>query len=93
MKLAEYLRTNNLSDAQFGELIGVNRSTVGRWCDAADPVMPQKAHMESIVKATGGEVTAVDFLPARYDPSAPDLTEPSNDAGGNSEIEARAAGC
>lgn len=86
MKLSDYLNRNNLNDAQFGELIGVNRSTVGRWCDEVDPVMPQKAHMERIVKATSGDVAAIDFLNARFDPAPEPLEHAHCDGSSNTDI-------
>lgn len=62
MRLADYLKANSLSEAQFAELIGVNRSTVGRWADPERPIMPQREHLGRIVEATDGAVTANDFM-------------------------------
>ena len=62
MRLADYLKAHSLTEAQFAELIGVNRSTVGRWADAERPIMPQREHLTRIVDATNGAVTANDFM-------------------------------
>ena len=69
MRLAEYLEKHELSAAGFGRLIGVTGSTVWRY--AHGQRTPRRAIIHRIVEATGGAVTANDFL-------APD--EPESEA-------------
>ena len=59
MKLAEYLRAHELSDAAFARLIGVERQAVGRY--KSGERFPEREILVSIFKATNGAVTANDF--------------------------------
>ncbi len=59
MKLADYLTLKGLSDADFGELIGKDRSTVSRLRRTNQ--CPSRETMQAIADATKGAVTANDF--------------------------------
>jgi hypothetical protein len=56
--LREWLKDKDESPAHFGDRIGVDKSTVGRWIDESNPTLPSKEHMALIRTGTGGEVTA-----------------------------------
>ena len=60
MTLEEYLKLNNLSLDDFAAKMGTRRLTVQRWIQGE--FMPQRRHLEKIVKITGGKVTANSFL-------------------------------
>lgn len=61
MKLAEYLRVNQLSMNEFARRIGAkNARTVQRYTGHGR--MPSGLMMARIVKATGGKVQPSDFL-------------------------------
>ena len=73
MKLKEYLREKDITAREFAELIGVDYSSVTRYC--AGERRPQWPILERITVATGGAVTPTDFLsrprrPAPADASA-----------------------
>lgn len=70
MTLAEYLRSNDLSNATFAEQIGVDRATVGRWVDGIS--LPRKGHRRVIAEVTNGAVTAADFVADDDDDDASD---------------------
>lgn len=59
MKLAAYLEENELTDAAFARLIGVERQAVGRY--KSGERFPEKLILLEIYKATNGAVTANDF--------------------------------
>lgn len=61
MTLAEYLKREKLTDAQFAGQIGVERSTVTR---LRGNQVPSSKTMAAIIAATNGEVTANDFFDA-----------------------------
>lgn len=60
MQLTSYLETNNLTDAQFAETIGVDRSSVSRMRRGLH--IPNRDVMQRIVDATCGAVTPNDFF-------------------------------
>lgn len=60
MTLQEFLTLKNLSDPDFGVLIGRDRTTVMRL--RRGDTKPDWKTMEAIVSATQGEVTPNDFL-------------------------------
>lgn len=62
MKLSEWLHANNVSPAEFAGRLGVHRSTVGRWIDPRSGARPDWEVVPKITEATGGAVTANDFL-------------------------------
>lgn len=59
MKLAEYLETNDLSDAAFARAIGVERQAVGRYKNGER--FPEKPILLKIFEVTNGQVSANDF--------------------------------
>ena len=60
MKLAAYLSEHDIDDTAFAEAIGCDRTTVSRLRrDITRPTWPQ---VERISAATGGLVTADDFM-------------------------------
>lgn len=61
MQLAAYLKTNEISDEDFGQRIGVTRQAVHRYKNGR---FPEKETLKMIVEATGGAVTPNDFLQA-----------------------------
>lgn len=60
MTLHTYLASMGISDARFAELVGRHRVTVSRW--RRGKVVPDWEALSAISKATGGQVTANDFL-------------------------------
>ena len=60
MKLKRYLDENAISDAEFAEIIGVHQTTVSRYVRGLR--IPKHAHIRQIMLATGGQVTANDFV-------------------------------
>lgn len=61
MKLSDYLEQNNLTDAEFGVMIGKDRSSVTRL--RAGSTKPSWDTAQKIADATHGAVTPNDFLP------------------------------
>ena len=69
MMLGAYLREKKLSAAAFARQVGRSRSAVGRWVSGSR--FPEPASLRAIIRATGGAVTADDFL---SDDAAPRAT-------------------
>lgn len=63
MSLAEFLDSENLSDAAFAKLIGITRQAVHRY--RRGDRIPDPKTMAKIVKATKGAVTPNDFYEQR----------------------------
>lgn len=59
MTLTKYLEANKITPLQFARQIGVDQITVYRWSKGHR--FPRK-HIQKIMKATGGKVTANDFV-------------------------------
>lgn len=59
MKLRCWLKIHNLTEAEFAVSIRVSQSSVSRYVAGR---MPRRNVMSRIVAATGGRVTANDFL-------------------------------
>lgn len=59
MRLAAFLEKNELTDAAFARLIGVERQAVGRY--KSGERFPEKPILLKIYEATEGAVTANDF--------------------------------
>lgn len=70
MRLGEWLAAQKMSNTKFAELLGVDKSMVGRW--VSGDVRPGWDTIPRIIDATGGEVTANDFLPTPPDAGAGD---------------------
>ena len=62
MKLSDYLSERSISDGEFAEKIGVDRSSVSRLRRGV--TRPNWPTIERIISETSGAVTANDFLPA-----------------------------
>lgn len=62
MKLAAYLKAQQISDAEFAGRIKVSQATVNRYINAKR--IPHREVMSRIVEETDGEVTPNDFFPA-----------------------------
>jgi transcriptional regulator with XRE-family HTH domain len=64
MKLADYLTENNISDAEFARLIGVERQAVHRYKSPKKELrrIPAEPVMKKIAEKTGNAVTANDFF-------------------------------
>ena len=60
MKIADYLKEHNLTDAEFARKIGVTRAMVGRYRKGT--AIPEIVTALRIEKATGKEVRAVDLI-------------------------------
>ena len=67
MKLADYLKRNGLTNAAFGERIGMTREAVRRYCVDG---MPSRAVMAKIHAATDGAVGPNDFYAIGGKPNA-----------------------
>lgn len=61
MKLDEYMSLNALTDVALAAKVGVASTTVMRW--RRGTVKPDWEVLPRIVEATGGAVTANDFMP------------------------------
>lgn len=74
MRLAEYLKSNDISYAEFAKQIGAkSRATVYRYINGTRKA-PSREMMENIREVTGGAVTANDF----YDIPTNDNPPPGN---------------
>lgn len=60
MTLGDYLKSQNISRADFGDMIGVDEVSVGRYVRRER--VPRPDVMRRIKAATNGEVTADSFL-------------------------------
>lgn len=60
MKLARYLETQEMTDADFARLIGVERQAVHRY--RTGQRIPTKEILTKIFDSTGGAVSANDFF-------------------------------
>lgn len=59
MTLADYLRANSITDAEFARLVGSSRQNVNRW--KLGQAVPRAPEMIRISNATARKVTANDF--------------------------------
>ena len=64
MKLAQYLTLAKLNHREFAVKLGVHHETVRIWL-MDDGRMPQGRFLQRVIKETGGDVTANDFLPSQ----------------------------
>lgn len=76
MKLADWLKSKNISVDDFAGMVSVRRQSVYRWIDDDKPdterVRPGPRQMALIVEVTGGDVQPNDFWGAG---AAPDSSE------------------
>jgi transcriptional regulator with XRE-family HTH domain len=68
MTLREFLGRKGLTLTEFGKLIGKTPQSVGRYRDGKK--FPRPETLRAIERATGGHVTANDFLPVPSPPAA-----------------------
>ena len=61
MTLHDYMAQHGLTDEKFGLKVGRHRATVSRW--RRGKMLPDWEALQSIMKATGGKVSPVDFFP------------------------------
>lgn len=63
MTLDEWLESQpDMTQSAFGRRVGANHSTVSRW--RSGKLLPSWPQMLAILRATGGQVTPNDFIPA-----------------------------
>lgn len=62
MKLADWLKQHDVTQAQFADDIGVSKGAVSGYCNGAG--WPEKKTAEKIFARTDGAVTPNDFLEA-----------------------------
>lgn len=60
--LEKYLESRNLTQAEFGKLIGSGQESVSRYISGHR--YPRPKVLAKIIAETGGAVTASDFLPS-----------------------------
>ncbi len=60
MKLSEWMEPRDISASDLADLLGVHKSTVGRWLDGSGK--PSWEQLGKISSLTEGAVTANDFL-------------------------------
>jgi transcriptional regulator with XRE-family HTH domain len=60
MTLNDYLDRYGLKQAAFAKRVGVSQAAICRYCNGRRPA---SAQIDAIMKATGGAVTANDFVP------------------------------
>lgn len=68
MHLADYLKTNGISDDDFGQLIGVTRQAVHRY--KTFDRFPERPVLTKIFEVTAGAVTPNDFLQSQTEVAA-----------------------
>lgn len=61
MTLSDFLSQAGITERSFGDAIGVTQSAVSKYCKGLR--RPRPTVVLAIMKATGGKVTANDFLP------------------------------
>lgn len=76
MMLNAYLAANNLTDADFANQIGRDRTTVSRW--RRGTTQPDWDGLEAVSKATSGLVSPNDFL--THSTPAPDTNPHESEA-------------
>lgn len=74
MRLTDYLDAHSITDAEFGSRIGLSQPQVSKLRRGKH--WPQRETMERIREATGGAVTADDFLPPLPTPANSDAPAP-----------------
>lgn len=71
MKLPDYLKQQNLTQAEFGELIGTTQQSVARLCHGT---VPRRDLLRKIVEVTGSAVGWEDFDPLKHGEAGADQT-------------------
>lgn len=62
MNLREWINTQNGTVRQIADAAGVHYATAWKWTNGKK--LPDWKHIPAIERATGGMVTAADFVPA-----------------------------
>ncbi len=70
MNLLEYLSDAGISQAHFGELLGVTQGMVNHWCNN---LVPSPERCVAIEKATNGKVTRKNMRPDDWESIWPEL--------------------
>lgn len=65
MRLAEYMKANNVSDADLAAYLGRSEGAVRKW--RWGQRLPRREVMVQIQEFTGGAVNPVDFATHRYE--------------------------
>lgn len=73
MKLVEYLKSVQITAADFGRMVGASRSAVIRWANGERS--PDSKSMARIVRVTQGRVTPNDFFRIRARAQARSLSQ------------------
>lgn len=60
MKLSEYLRQEDMSQAAFARLTGLSEATISQLCQ--EMYWPKRHTIAKIIEATGGQVGKDDLL-------------------------------
>jgi transcriptional regulator with XRE-family HTH domain len=60
MQLSDYLKSKNLTEAEFGELIGKSQAAINRYCSGKR--MPGRDTLAQIAAVTKGRVQPNDFV-------------------------------
>lgn len=68
MDIAKYLEEENMTQAQFAELVSATQGAVSHWVTKRCPVSPRRAKI--IEKATNGKVTMKDLCPDLFGDAA-----------------------
>lgn len=64
MDIPSYIKAHELTQTQFGELVGVSQGMVWQWINGKRPVSPLKAR--EIETATNGAISAASFHPKLF---------------------------
>lgn len=68
MRIDQYIASNGLTLEKFGDLVGVNHTTVSRWVRGVS--FPSSRVMRVIAEKTGGAVQPNDFYDAPKNPGS-----------------------
>ena len=85
MTLSEWLEKQDMSDATFGDRIGVTRQSVHRYKNNVR--IPQWHIIERIRKETKGAVTVLDFVPNTDSPPCNSANSPAGLRAGGASLE------
>jgi len=66
MDIKAYLKKHELSQGEFGKLVGVSQARVSQWIEAGTGFTVDR--VKAIVRATKGEIAAHDLMPKTFPP-------------------------